>query len=106
MVTFLEFIIEPIMNRINKMENKIMTALDDLTNAVLNLTTVEAKFLTDLANTLTAGSVSDADAEALAATINQRATDLINADPANGVPVPNPPAVGGGAVDPGAPVTG
>lgn len=66
-----------------------MTGVSDLNDAITNLATVEAKFLTDLATALS-GGISDAQAETLAQTINQRAADLVNADPAN---VPPPPPV-------------
>lgn len=91
----LEYLLLPVMGRIERLERKIMSALEDLTGAVNNLTAQEAKFLTDIAGMLTGGSVSDEQAEALAATINQRAADLTAADP---VPVP-PPVV---PSDPGA----
>jgi hypothetical protein len=88
-MNFWDYILEPVINRLNKMETKIMAALDDLTNAVNALTAEEAQFLTDIAGKLAGGSVSDAQAEALATVINQRAADMVSADP---VP-PAPPVV-------------
>lgn len=84
-----EYLLRRIFDRLDSMEAKMVSALDDLTAAVAKLTTEEAQFLTDIAGQLT-GSVSDAQAEELAGVINQRAADLAAADP--GAP-PAPPVV-------------
>jgi hypothetical protein len=76
-----------ILDKILKNQEKMMTALDDLTAAVSGLSTEITTFLADVASQISGGVTAD-QAEAIVQQINGFTTQLQAADPANPAPVP------------------
>lgn len=90
------------LNRIERNQEKTMSALTDLQAADAALKTEVATFLTDIAGRL--GSVDDPSAEAVVADIQAQVAALQAADPANAAPGSTQPSplAGDGTATPGA----